>query len=54
MPYDPQEEIQEIDWLIYIFLEEFGPSKVFDQSIKFHKTEHLVLSRMPFCRNNAP
>ena len=31
-----------------IRIEEFGLAKVFDQSTKFHKTEHLVLSRMPF------
>ena len=31
-------------------LKEFGPAKVFEQSTKVHKTEHLVLSRMPFCR----
>ena len=29
-------------------LEEFGPAKVFDQLTKVYKTEHLVLSRIPF------
>ena len=28
--------------VLNICLEEFGPTKVFDQSTKIHKTEHLV------------